>query len=758
MSSRKRDTIDRVKFVNPLPLPPYPAKLVNTPLLPERYGHPSFAKRLASEIPIPLLYDAEAGIHPDIAGAVPGIWLQDSSTFDLPISVPAPADVNLNDIDATDAFLLQDFSLALQQQPGPSASAAAGLEVGSVKGSAASSSAATAAAVAHHIQNQHNAALGPLARSSLGANDVTWLRRTEYLSAEAKRQRAQEIKQRVQPEVDVSRGAQVKAIAQSFAAVRNAPGGRGPSAAPLSSLKHPNKPGVHAVESFDVLPDPETWATEYQLVRFLDWPGRVSKGGQPVSDPRLDVHLLRPVGHDKNQIISVYMPSGQFGEQEVPSQSEEDIQQEYEEAKAAAESLPEEATEESTHTRAEALTNAETTRTAKLSLYKYIAETQKAVQELNSVEKEQLAAARFAKRRRTGVFPEPVVASEVGGEGEDDLAALAAAEMAAVTNTAYSTKFVYVRDYEADTETGGSSTAGQLIFVFDDGQADDDIVGRLEAPLKEHGLSDSFPAEAQAKYGSVDIVETDPLTGLPKETADAVQKRESETLPPQSRLERAYRAKLIEHNREDEPERSRMGLESRSNLKAAYYHPLSLNFKLRMKRHKKTEKPSETADFWDAVEISQRHLRENEVYLRLNSRKEFDDLDKMDLSIQEEEVAPEGEADAYGEADAEGEVDMDAAGEDVDADADGDDDAEGDAEIEAQLANGTSADVEGEDEEEEEGDKEEDDDEDDDADADEDMDDEELAALRADAEQNGDDVGADSGERSRRSRRSAAAE
>jgi len=65
--------------------------------------------------------------------------------------------------------------------------------------------------------------------------------------------------------IDVSRAAQIRDIEASFP----------PSNEPfdLSSLKHPNKPNVVAVESYEILPDSEVWANAYDLFKFSERPG-----------------------------------------------------------------------------------------------------------------------------------------------------------------------------------------------------------------------------------------------------------------------------------------------------------------------------------------------------------------------------------------------------------------------------------------------------------------------------------------------------
>lgn len=65
--------------------------------------------------------------------------------------------------------------------------------------------------------------------------------------------------------VDISRDAQLRDIENSFKAVGED--------FDLSKLKHPNKPGVTAVGSYEILPDTEIWANAYDLFRFSERPG-----------------------------------------------------------------------------------------------------------------------------------------------------------------------------------------------------------------------------------------------------------------------------------------------------------------------------------------------------------------------------------------------------------------------------------------------------------------------------------------------------
>ena len=65
--------------------------------------------------------------------------------------------------------------------------------------------------------------------------------------------------------VDISREAQLASIENSFAAAR--------SAEQLSTLRHPTKPRLRAVATYEVLPDADVWANAYDLFRFSERPG-----------------------------------------------------------------------------------------------------------------------------------------------------------------------------------------------------------------------------------------------------------------------------------------------------------------------------------------------------------------------------------------------------------------------------------------------------------------------------------------------------
>lgn len=122
--------------------------------------------------------------------------------------------------------------------------------------------------------------------------DVSWLRKTEYLSSEAggSRQALGQLNgcvSRSGPTVPdcyiradlrsgeystpkreqaalnpLDRDGRAAAISATFDAAHT----------PLSELRHPTKKHLTAVESFDLLPDADLWANEFDLVRFGEDP------------------------------------------------------------------------------------------------------------------------------------------------------------------------------------------------------------------------------------------------------------------------------------------------------------------------------------------------------------------------------------------------------------------------------------------------------------------------------------------------------
>lgn len=226
LQSCRTEHIERIRYPNPLPLPPYPPKLLAIPTPSSRYADPrTFGGRLATAHPLPMVVNSEAGMPLSMAD-FPQAWYTDQEI---------EADENIfpqltssDDVDAEDAFLLSDLLGKL-----PSSSNTLGRGTGAGK--------------------------------EVDKGQVTWLRRTEYLGAEKKRKERDMLANRSQNEViDSTREAQLARIKAAFVMANQ----------PLSTIRHPTKPGLRAVEEHQLLPDPDTWATRYDVFRFGDPPGR----------------------------------------------------------------------------------------------------------------------------------------------------------------------------------------------------------------------------------------------------------------------------------------------------------------------------------------------------------------------------------------------------------------------------------------------------------------------------------------------------
>ncbi|MCO5555818.1 hypothetical protein L7F22_009363 [Adiantum nelumboides] len=244
-SSRKRsEFIERIRYPNPLPLPPYPPKLLAIPTPFSRFTDPRrFGPRLAQSHPLPVVVDAEAGMPLNLTD-FPQAWYTDQE-LEADDNVFPRLDSSEVDIDPEDAFLLSDM---LEKLPGTS----------------------------NGLDRAQGGPGGPV-----DTNDITWLRRTEYLAAEQQKRKKRDLNDRSNEKIDSSREGQLTRIEESFRVANQS----------LASLRHPTKSGLRAVDSFSLLPDPDTWATQYNVFRFGDPPGRLSDN-KPIDDPRLETERV----------------------------------------------------------------------------------------------------------------------------------------------------------------------------------------------------------------------------------------------------------------------------------------------------------------------------------------------------------------------------------------------------------------------------------------------------------------------------------
>ncbi|KAF9006040.1 RNA polymerase II-associated protein [Cyathus striatus] len=248
----KLDLLVRVRYSNPLPAPPCPPKLLDIPTNPLRYAQPEFLDTVADETPLPMIVDAECGMP----------WTLESGSRcgkRMPMIQVSlnPDPRNLPVLDPADAALLAEPSTST----GP------------------------------YTTNGHAAT-----SNNTPARQVTWLRKTEYLSRAESQKNSQEPAHIINQQIDVSRNAQLRDIEASFAACNDEFN--------LATLRHPTKPHLTAIESYSVLPDADIWANQYDLFRFSERPGEKPLD---VEDPRLDCAILRPMKTEHDSFLAYYL-------------------------------------------------------------------------------------------------------------------------------------------------------------------------------------------------------------------------------------------------------------------------------------------------------------------------------------------------------------------------------------------------------------------------------------------------------------------
>ncbi|KAL1748209.1 RNA polymerase II-associated [Schizophyllum fasciatum] len=210
-----------------------------------RYAKPEFLDALRQRTPVPMVVDAECGMPLDLS-QWDGLWEPEGNDAAL-----NPDPLNLPLLDDKDRELLWE-------PPG-----------------------------------------GPnRAAEAVVPTNVTWLRKKESIARQSAMSAQKPVKKRVAPSevVDVSRDAQLRNIDASFAAANED--------FVLEDVKHPTKRGVHAVESYEFLPDPVLWANQYDLFRFMERPGNRPPEDE---DPRLNCAVLRPMKSDYDTFLSYYL-------------------------------------------------------------------------------------------------------------------------------------------------------------------------------------------------------------------------------------------------------------------------------------------------------------------------------------------------------------------------------------------------------------------------------------------------------------------
>ncbi|TFK74984.1 RNA polymerase II-associated protein [Pluteus cervinus] len=248
----KLDLLVRVRYSNPLPAPPCPPKLLDIPTDPMRHAAPEFLDSIVNATPVPMIVDADCGMPLDLS-VYESLWEEDADDSEL-----NPDPLRLPKSDPRDAFLLGDIVSA----PTP------------------------------YTNGQHS---GPSTSAPLA--HVPWLRKTEYISRDSsQRSNTQEPKHIITANIDVSRAAQLRDIEASFTACNEN--------FELASLRHPTKPNVTAVESYEVFPNADIWANQYDLFKFSERPG---DRAPDIEDPRLDCAILRPMKTEHDSFLAYYL-------------------------------------------------------------------------------------------------------------------------------------------------------------------------------------------------------------------------------------------------------------------------------------------------------------------------------------------------------------------------------------------------------------------------------------------------------------------
>ncbi|ORY74052.1 RNA polymerase II-associated [Leucosporidium creatinivorum] len=266
---QKADLLVKVRYKQNLPPPPFPPRLLHIPTHPSRYSTYEFLNPLSSERELPMIVDGELGMPLELGKIAPGsygdgsYWTGSRTGIAPPLGSGPP--VHEDDLD-------------LLGETGGSTSATTSLP--STPGGSSS-------------------VMGDRKKV-----DVSWLRRTEYLSSEGGNKPAPAglgtIKKEAKAEA-LAPASRADLISQSFITAHS----------PLADLRHPSKPHLRAESSWDVLPDSLLWANQLNLVRFGEDPGenKVGAHGRVGADPRLPRAIFRPVEiPDEEGRIGYFLP------------------------------------------------------------------------------------------------------------------------------------------------------------------------------------------------------------------------------------------------------------------------------------------------------------------------------------------------------------------------------------------------------------------------------------------------------------------
>ncbi|RSH88788.1 hypothetical protein EHS25_003016 [Saitozyma podzolica] len=250
----KLDLLVRVRYMNPLPPPPFPPKLFQIPSDINRLGEPSYLSHLATSAPLPMLVDSEMGMPLDL-NEFEGVWDGNDQALNR---LRDPSRIH----DPADEILLAPFRPAAQ-----------------------------ANGVAANVPTP---------------TEVSWMRNSNLFSRKvnnARRREAAEAAEKANAAVDASEAAQIMAIDKTFTDLH---------AQPVEDIQHPDgkKRALKVVETYDILPDHDVWSNAYTMVRFPERPSAATAANPSAgaSSPRLAKSVLRPVIDDDLSLVEFYLP------------------------------------------------------------------------------------------------------------------------------------------------------------------------------------------------------------------------------------------------------------------------------------------------------------------------------------------------------------------------------------------------------------------------------------------------------------------
>ncbi|WRT68451.1 uncharacterized protein IL334_005427 [Kwoniella shivajii] len=257
--SKKSDLLVRVRYLNPIPNPPFPPKLLNISTDINRLGEPSYLNHLAASTQLPMLVDSEMGMPLDL-NAYDGIWDGRDESLNPTIDVGQvhhPIDV----------ALLAPFNAppeAIGDQKAPT------------------------------------------------VTEVSWMRNNNYLTRKNNARRKEASEAKAEAVVDASEAAQIMAIEKTFHDLYEQDS---------KDIRHPDK-RKKGLRSYDILPDVESWSNAYALIRYPERPSAATaiNPAASASSPRLSKALLRPIKEDEDdqQMIEFYLPN----EEDLPRLAE----------------------------------------------------------------------------------------------------------------------------------------------------------------------------------------------------------------------------------------------------------------------------------------------------------------------------------------------------------------------------------------------------------------------------------------------------